>query len=57
LLFLGDNATTWRDAAGRDHEVVVCANNNDYAICNWLVPAAAISLCAWRAGITARSRI
>lgn len=38
LLFLGDGATTWRDAAGAEHEVVVCANNNDYAICNWLVP-------------------
>jgi hypothetical protein len=39
LLFLGDNATTWRDAAGSDHDLVVCANNNDYQICNWLVPS------------------
>lgn len=40
LLFLGDGATTWRDAAGAEHGVVVCANNNDYQICNWLVPNA-----------------
>jgi hypothetical protein len=39
FLFLGDNATAWRDARGARHDVVVCANNNDYAICNWLVPA------------------
>ncbi len=39
LLFLGDGATTWRDAQGTEHDAVVCANNNDYAICNWLVPA------------------
>lgn len=39
FLFLGDNATIWRDANGQAHEVVVCANNNAYAICNWLVPA------------------
>ena len=39
FLFLGDNATIWRDAHGQPHEVVVCANNNAYAICNWLVPA------------------
>jgi hypothetical protein len=39
FLFLGDNATTWRDAHGRDHPVVVCQNNNDYQICNWLVPS------------------
>jgi len=39
FLFLGDNATAWRDARGSRHDVVVCANNNDYAICNWLVPA------------------
>jgi hypothetical protein len=38
FLFLGDNATTWRDADGAIHEVVVCANNNNYGICNWLVP-------------------
>ncbi|MEH3106592.1 MAG: putative zinc-binding metallopeptidase [Sphingomonas fennica] len=40
FLFLGDNATTWRDAAGTAHDVVVCANNNEFAICNWLVPTA-----------------
>jgi hypothetical protein len=39
FLFLGDEATTWRDAQGGDHPVVVCQNNNDYQICNWLVPA------------------
>lgn len=39
LLFLGDGATAWRDAEGEEHGVVVCQNNNDYAICNWLVPA------------------
>ena len=39
FLFLGDEATTWRDAQGEAHEVVVCANNNRYGICNWLVPA------------------
>ena len=39
FLFLGDEATTWRDAAGEVHEVVVCDNNNDYQVCNWLVPA------------------
>ncbi|WP_294391952.1 putative zinc-binding metallopeptidase [uncultured Sphingomonas sp.] len=39
LLFLGDNATTWRDSGGEAHDLVVCANNNDYQICNWLVPA------------------
>lgn len=39
FLFLGDEATTWRDAQGDAHAVVVCANNNRYGICNWLVPA------------------
>lgn len=39
LLFLGDGATTWRDASGTEHPAVVCANNNAYKICNWLVPA------------------
>jgi hypothetical protein len=39
LLFLGDGATIWRDAQGGGHSAVVCANNNDYQICNWLVPA------------------
>jgi hypothetical protein len=39
LLFLSDGATTWRDADGVERPSVVCANNNDYAICNWLVPA------------------
>ena len=37
LLFLGDNATTWRDADAGDHDVVVCGNNNEFAVCNWLV--------------------
>jgi hypothetical protein len=39
FLFLGDGATAWRDADGAEHPVVVCANNNTYQICNWLVPA------------------
>jgi hypothetical protein len=39
FLFLGDDATTWRDVGGEAHEVVVCANNNEYQVCNWLVPA------------------
>jgi len=37
FLFLGDGATTWRDANGNAHDVMVCANNNSYEICNWLV--------------------
>ncbi|MES2494716.1 MAG: putative zinc-binding metallopeptidase [Pseudomonadota bacterium] len=40
FLFLADGATAWRDADGRTHEVVVCANNNDHAVCNWLVETA-----------------
>ncbi|HWI87303.1 MAG TPA: putative zinc-binding metallopeptidase [Sphingomonas sp.] len=39
LLFLGDRATIWRDSDGGEHPLLVCANNNDYKICNWLVPA------------------
>lgn len=35
--FLADKATVWRDAASETSNVVVCANNNDFAICNWLV--------------------
>jgi hypothetical protein len=34
--FLADKATVWRDGAGETADVVVCANNNDYGICNWL---------------------
>ncbi len=37
FLFLGDGATTWRDAGGHTHDVAVCANNNAYEVCNWLV--------------------
>jgi len=37
FLFLADNATTWRDRDGETHDLVVCANNNDYGVCNWLV--------------------
>ncbi|MCZ4342969.1 putative zinc-binding metallopeptidase [Sphingomonadaceae bacterium G21617-S1] len=37
FLFLGDGATTWRGADGQPHDVVVCANNNEYEVCNWLV--------------------
>ena len=39
LLFLADKLTTWRDNQAQPHDVVVCANNNEYAVCNWLVPA------------------
>jgi hypothetical protein len=39
LLFLGDGATAWRDSSGAEHPTVVCANNNNYQICNWLVPS------------------
>ncbi|MBT0667497.1 putative zinc-binding metallopeptidase [Novosphingobium profundi] len=35
--FLADEATLWRDAQGETRDVVVCANNDDHAICNWLV--------------------
>ncbi|KHK91112.1 zinc-binding metallopeptidase family protein [Novosphingobium malaysiense] len=35
--FLADGATVWRDAHGGISDVVVCANNNDFRICNWLV--------------------
>jgi hypothetical protein len=37
FLFLGDGATTWRDAEGAAHATVVCANNNAFEVCNWLV--------------------
>ena len=37
--FLGDGATVWRDAEGERHDLAVCANNNDFGVCNWLVPA------------------
>ncbi len=37
FLFLGDNLTSWLDVAGAAHDVVVCANNGAYEICNWLV--------------------
>ena len=39
FLFLGDGATVWRDGDGDPHDVVVCPNNNAYAVCNWLVSA------------------
>jgi len=38
FLFLGDDATTWRNSQGETYDLVVCGNNNAYAICNWLVP-------------------
>ncbi|SFR96224.1 zinc-binding metallopeptidase family protein [Sphingomonas jatrophae] len=38
FLFLADNATKWRDGDGVEHELVVCGNNNQYEICNWLIP-------------------
>jgi hypothetical protein len=37
FLFLGDCATIWRDHDSQPHDVVVCANNNEYGVCNWLV--------------------
>ncbi len=37
FLFLGDGATVWRDGDSQPHDVVTCANNNEYAVCNWLV--------------------
>jgi hypothetical protein len=40
LRFLADDATAWRARDGGDAPVVACANNNDYQICNWLVPSA-----------------
>ncbi|WP_380874549.1 hypothetical protein ACFB49_48730 [Sphingomonas sp. DBB INV C78] len=38
FLFLADGATTWRDGEGASHDLVVCANNDDHGVCNWLVP-------------------
>jgi hypothetical protein len=40
FLFLGDEATTWRDIDGNAHDVAVCANNNAFGVCNWLVSTA-----------------
>jgi hypothetical protein len=40
FLFLGDGATTWRGEGGHARDVVVCANNDDHGVCNWLVPTA-----------------
>jgi len=37
FLFLADGATRWRDAESGPHDVAVCANNNEYGVCNWLV--------------------
>lgn len=37
FLFLGDNATAWRDGEGAEHDLAVC-DNDDYGVCNWLVP-------------------
>jgi hypothetical protein len=37
--FLADGATVWRDAHGNGADVVVCANNDAFQICNWLVEA------------------
>ena len=34
--FLADGGTGWRDAHGAAADMVACANNNAYAICNWL---------------------
>lgn len=45
FLFLGDNATTWRDIEGAPHDVVVCENNNAHAVCNWLVPRGGPAYC------------
>lgn len=40
FLFLADEATSWRDRAGLTHDVRVCANNNEFEVCNWVVPMA-----------------
>lgn len=32
----------WEDANGHAYAVIVCRNNNDYGICNWLVPASGV---------------
>jgi hypothetical protein len=40
FLFLADERTTWRDIDGGTHDLVVCANNNAYEVCNWLVEQA-----------------
>lgn len=37
---LTDDATQWRAGDGNTADVVVCANNDDYQICNWLVETA-----------------
>jgi hypothetical protein len=37
FLFLADDRTTWRDLESDKHDLVVCANNNGYEVCNWLV--------------------
>jgi len=34
--FLADQGTVWRDREGAAADLVVCANNNAYGICNWL---------------------
>ncbi len=35
--FLADQATVWRNRGGEVGNVVVCGNNDDFQICNWLV--------------------
>jgi hypothetical protein len=37
FLFLGDGLAHWIDGDGKRHEVAVCRNNDDHAVCNWLV--------------------
>jgi hypothetical protein len=33
---LADEGTTWKDRNDDPADLVVCANNNDFGICNWL---------------------
>lgn len=44
--FLADEGTVWRDREGGVADLVVCANNNDWGICNWLTaPDAGDGMC------------
>ncbi|MBC2667263.1 putative zinc-binding metallopeptidase [Novosphingobium flavum] len=44
--FLADDRTTWRERGGRPADMMVCANNNRFGICNWLTtPGAPNGMC------------
>ncbi len=34
--YLAEEGTTWKDRTDTPADLVVCANNNDFGICNWL---------------------